>query len=196
MVPTGASPYTGTMAPPRNEPRKPRPVTREWLFRAAAYYLGRYASTAENLRRVLERKVASRIRDWGSDPKAPDPQESATLVDATVAHFLELKLLDDRAFAEARLASLRRRGTSLRQVQAKLSEKGVERDLIAEVIGGDETDDRMAALAFARRRRLGPHRLRDRLERRDRDIAAMMRAGFGLGDARHAIDRQLEDGEI
>ena len=195
MVAAPPSSYTGGMAPSCNEPRKPRPVTREWLFRAAAYYLGRYASTAENLRRVLERKVASRIRDWGDDPKAPDPEASAALVDATVAHFLELKLLDDRAFAEARLASLRRRGTSIRQVQAKLSEKGVDRELIAEVVGGDETDDRAAALAFARRRRLGPHRLRDRTERRDRDIAAMMRAGFGLSDARHAIDRDPDDSE-
>ena len=186
-------PYTGGMASSCNEPRKPRPVTREWLFRAAAYYLGRYASTAENLRKVLERKVASRIRDWGDDEKAPDPAESSLLVEATVAHFLELKLLDDRAFAEARLASLRRRGTSIRQVQMKLSEKGVDRELIAEVVGGDETDDRAAALAFARRRRLGPHRLRDRIERRDRDIAAMMRAGFGLGDARHAIDQDPDE---
>ena len=71
MVAAPPSSYTGGMAPSRNEPRKPRPVTREWLFRAAAYYLGRYASTAENLRRVLERKVASRIGDWGDDPKAP-----------------------------------------------------------------------------------------------------------------------------
>ena len=181
------------MASSRNEPRKPRPVTREWLFRAAAYYLGRYASTAENLRKVLERKVAGRIREWGDDEKAPDPGESSLLVEATVAHFLDLKLLDDRAFAEARLASLRRRGTSIRQVQAKLSEKGVDRELIAEVVGGDETDDRAAALAFARRRRLGPYRLRDRAERRDRDIAAMMRAGFGLGDARSAIDQDPDE---
>lgn len=185
--------YTGAMASPRDQPRKPRPVSREWLFRAAAYYLGRYASTAENLRRVLERKVASRIRDWGDDPKAPDPGEAALMVEATVAHFLELKLLDDRAFAEARLASLRRRGTSIRQVEAKLSQKGVDRELIAEVVGGDETDDRAAAMAFARRRRLGPHRLRDRTERRDRDIAAMMRAGFSLGDARAAIDHDPDE---
>ena len=195
MVATAAALYTSRMAASRDEPRKPRPVTREWLFRAAAHYLGRYASTAENLRRVLERKTQRRIRDWGDDPAAPDAGEAAAMVEATVAHFLELRLIDDRAFAEARLASLRRRGTSVRQVQAKLSEKGVDRELIAEVVGGDETDDRTAALAFARRRRLGPHRLRDRAERRNRDIAAMMRAGFGLSDARHAIDHDPDDGE-
>ena len=40
--------------------------------------------------------------------------------------------------------------------------------------------EREAALAYARRRRLGPFRLRERAERRERDIAAMVRAGFAL----------------
>ncbi|MEO9788230.1 MAG: RecX family transcriptional regulator, partial [Aurantimonas coralicida] len=142
-------------------PKPPRPITREWLFRAAAYYLERYSSSTANLRRVLERKVMRRAHARGEDAGAFSDE-----IDETVAKFVELKLVDDRAYGEARVLSLRRRGTSQRMVAAKLSEKGVERDLVEELLAADETSDRQAAFAYARRRRLGPHRLRHRAERR------------------------------
>lgn len=164
-------------------PPKPKPVTPEWLFRAAAHYLERYASTTANLRRVLERKVMRRCHALGEQPAA-----YGDLIDVTVARFVELKLVDDQAFAEARLASLRRRGTSKRMVAAKLSEKGVGRDLVEMLLAKDDSSERDAAAAYAKRRRLGPHRLRERAERRDRDVAAMVRAGFGFSDAAAAID--------
>ena len=164
-------------------PKPPRPITREWLFRAAAHYLERYSSSTANLRRVLERKVMRRAHARGEDAGAFSNE-----IDETVAKFVELKLVDDRAYGEARVLSLRRRGTSQRMVAAKLSEKGVERDLVEELLAADETSDRQAAFAYARRRRLGPHRLRNRAERRDRDVAAMVRAGFGFADAVAAID--------
>ncbi|WP_188852541.1 regulatory protein RecX [Aureimonas glaciei] len=169
--------------------RRARPVTPEWLFRAAAHYLGRYASSAENLRRVLQRKTARRVAE-AEEGEAPGPDECRAMIEATLMRFHELKLLDDDAFAAARLSSLRRGGASLRKIEAKLSEKGVDRETIAKTLEADESTDRTAAFAHARRRRLGPHRLRDRAERRERDIAAMMRAGFGLGDARAAIDAE------
>lgn len=168
-------------------PPKPKPITSEWLFRAAAHYLERYASTTENLRQVLERKV--RRRAYARDE---DAAAYGDLVNATVARFVDLKLVDDRSFAESRLATLRRRGASRRMVAAKLVEKGVSRDLVDTLLARDGTSDREAAAAYAKRRRLGPHRPRDRAERRDRDIAAMMRAGFGFSDALAIIDGDAE----
>ncbi|RIY02179.1 regulatory protein RecX [Aureimonas flava] len=173
-----------------DEPRNAkiaRPVTRDWLFRAASHYLERYASTQANLRRVLERKVMRRALARGEEASAFEP-----LIAETVARFVELKLLDDRSFAEARLASLRRRGTSQRQSAAKLAEKGVDRETVSAVMAGDETDEAEAARRLARRRRLGPHRLRERAERRDRDVAALMRAGFSYTHASAAIDGEAD----
>lgn len=163
--------------------RASRPVTREWLFRAAAHYLERYASSTANLKRVLLRKVTRRAGERGEDPS-----DFEGMIDETVARFVELKLLDDRSFAEGRLVTLRRRGASSRHSAMKLAEKGVDRDTIASVMAADETTEETAARALAKRRRLGPHRLRDRAERRDRDIAAMMRAGFSYPVATAAID--------
>ena len=170
---------------------RPKPITPDWLFRAAAHYLERYASSTENLARVLERKIERRRRaaEEAGEPLADDAAAlHREMVAETIARFIELKLLDDRAYAEARFASLRRRGTSLRQTEAKLGQKGVSRALRDAVAAGDEIGDAAAALAYARRRRLGPHRLRDREARRDRDIAAMMRAGFSFRDSAAAVD--------
>ncbi|WP_185983646.1 regulatory protein RecX [Aureimonas mangrovi] len=166
--------------------RRARPVTADYLFRAAVHYLERYASSSGNLRRVLERKAARRLRE--ADDGDGEPPDVIALIDETLARLLELKLIDDAEFARARVASLRRRGASRRQTAAKLAEKGVERETAEAAMAADETDEREAALAYARRRRLGPHRAREREERRDRDVAAMMRAGFSYADAAFAVD--------
>jgi regulatory protein len=169
--------------------RRARPVTADYLFRAAVHYLERYASSSGNLRRVLERKAARRLRE--AEDGEGEPPDVSALIDETLARLLELKLIDDDEFARARVASLRRRGASRRQTAAKLAEKGVERETAEAAMAADETDEREAALSYARRRRLGPHRTREREERRDRDVAAMMRAGFSYADAAFAIDADL-----
>ncbi|MEF2073154.1 regulatory protein RecX [Consotaella aegiceratis] len=164
---------------------KPRPVTREWLVRAAGLYLGRYASSQENLRRVLRRKVARRTRDADAGEEAGSHD---TLVDEVIAQFAELKLLDDAAYAEARVTALRRRGAPARQIAAKLREKGVDPDIVGASVDDSDPTERKAAIAYARRRRLGCHGGSERAERRDKDIAAMTRAGFSLRHAIAAID--------
>ena len=50
--------------------------------------------------------------------------------------------------------------------------------------------DRTAALRFIQRKRLGPYRLSSRQEYRDRDLAALARAGFGYETARSVIDTE------
>ena len=52
-----------------------------------------------------------------------------------------------------------------------------------------------AALAFARRRRLGPFRTTaSRAEHREKDLAKLARQGFAYETARRIIDR--EDGDV
>ncbi len=115
------------------------------------------------------------------------------LIDAVTERFSELGFLDDRGFAEAKLRSMRRKGVSGRIAEARLAEKGVERAVIEAVAAEDETTEEEAAHAYAKRRRLGPWRLRDRVDRRERDIAAMMRAGFPYGLAVDVVDGGADD---
>jgi regulatory protein len=107
-------------------------------------------------------------------------------------------LLDDRAYAEAQTASLHRRGIARRRIGQRLGARGVARDEVASALssldeshGGDSADatDQRAALAFARRKRLGPFRAAaERKARRNRDLAALACAGFAYHLARRVID--------
>lgn len=183
------------------EARPEPPVTAAWLERVALHYLDRYGASGEMLRRVLARRVERRCR---SRDEAPDAH--AGLIDETVERARRAGLIDDARFAAARLARLRRRGTSTRQARAKLSGKGIDPETIAaaisdereeaeEISGGESDTERQAALAYARRRRLGPHRRPDLREaHRERDLAAMARAGFPYALARAVIESDT-DGE-
>jgi len=171
--------------PDRKPPRK---VTPAYLQRAALAYLERYSSSAANLRRVLRRKVDKRCRLRGEDPA-----EFHEMIDEVVAKSLRSGLVDDTRYAEARVATLRRRGGSSRAIQAKLAAKGVDRSTIAAALEGEEDDEEKAALAFARRRKLGPFRPGERAPYRDKDLAALARAGFRFDVARQIVDGERED---
>ena len=75
------------------------------------YYLERYSAPAAQLRRVLARKIAVSCRHHGEDPAS-----HAQALDAVVARCVASGLVDDRRFAEARAATLRRKGQSQRAV--------------------------------------------------------------------------------
>ena len=142
------------------------------LERWALDYLGRYASSAENLRRVLMRRVRRR---------APEAiPATAGLIDALVARYRESGLLDDAAYAAARVQSLHRRGESMRAMRARLGAKGVSAadvaDAVSDLRAAAPDPDLVAACAFARRRRLGPFRRAD--EDHARELGAFARAGF------------------
>jgi regulatory protein len=171
--------------------RPPRPVTEAYLQRAALAYLERFASSAENLRRVLRRKVETRCRLRGEEPAS-----FLDLIDPVVARSVSAGLVDDRRYAEARVASFRRRGASARGIKAKLAAKGVARETVETALA-EEGDDRAAAQAHARRRRLGPYRPGDRAAFRQKDLAVLARAGFPFAVAREVIDGDaVIDGDI
>ncbi|MBE7200091.1 MAG: RecX family transcriptional regulator [Parafilimonas terrae] len=171
-----------------------------WLERSALHYLERYSASTEMLRRTLARRVEKRARLRGEDPAA-----FAEMIGATVARAVSAGLVDDTRFTETRVATLRRRGTSSRGVSAKLAAKGVPRDVVEAAMQaerdavpeGEAADiETQAAQAYAKRRRLGPYRRPDqRAAYRDRDLAAMARAGFAYALARHVVDAEVEETE-
>ncbi len=177
-----------------SKPKGPRKVTPQYLENAALHYLERFASSAENLRRVLMRKVELSARAHGTDR-----DEAALWVEALVARYRDGGLLDDQAYARMKAESLHRRGGSARAIRGKLAAKGVDAETVdqametldAEVEGDTEL---AAAAALARRRRLGPFRAPEaRAAFRDKDLAALGRAGFGCEVARRVVDAEDAD---
>ncbi|SFI07344.1 regulatory protein [Bosea sp. OK403] len=167
----------------RQERKPPRRITPDYLQRAAMHYLERYAAPAAQLRRVLERKVVLSCRHHGDEPGG-----FSDLLDDVVARCVASGLVDDRRFAEARAASLRRRGQSARAVAAKLAAKGVTRDLATEASATEPEDELAAARIAAKRKRIGRWGKGDRVASRQKDLAALARAGFSMAIARAVID--------
>lgn len=168
--------------------RRPKMATAKHLENVALWYLQRFAASADSLRRVLLRRVEKSARANGTDR-----EEGAAFVEEIITRFRQSGLLDDRVYAEGRTLSLHRRGVSTSGIRARLAAKGVAAEDIDAALAGlrDETDqpDVAAAIAYARRRRIGPFRTRGgREENRERDLAALARQGFDYDTARRVVD--------
>lgn len=181
----------------RKGPRPPK-VDVKSLEKAAFRHLQRYAATSEQLRRVLSRSLQRAMYRTEDPDGRPDPEQVTADIDVVVARMVELGMVDDRKLAFSLARELMRAGGSVPLVRMKLRSKGVQSELVDEAIAAAQETSREAgidpvlasAAAYARRRRLGPFRLRpeERAERRQKDLAALARRGFGYGVAARVID--------
>ncbi|MEQ9125223.1 MAG: RecX family transcriptional regulator, partial [Alphaproteobacteria bacterium] len=155
---------------------------------AGLSYVDRYGGPRARVERALLRRA--RRRELA-------PEAAARVVAAAMAKIDGFGVVDDRAFAESKARGLRGRGASRRSALAKLQATGIAPDLAEaalEAVDGAEAEDadqeRAAAERYARRRRLGPWRTdpATRAGRRDRDVAALARAGFPPGLALAVFD--------
>lgn len=166
--------------------RQPRRVSERMLENVAQHYLQRFAASVESLRRVLLRRVERSVRVHQTDRG-----EGEAMAEAVVGRCVAAGLVDDRAFAAARGARLHRQGKPARAIAAHLRGKGIASDLIEATLAGladEDGGDWAAAIAFARRRRLGPFRAKAATgEARERDLVAFARAGFSYAIARRVL---------
>ena len=170
--------------------RVPRKATAKSLENAALWYLTRFGTSAANLERVLARRVERSARHHGTDR-----EEGMASIDRLITRYRRSGLLDDRAYAIARAKTLNRRGKPVRAITLALRAKGVTGEDIDEALSAlkdqDADPDMGAAARYARRRRLGPFRAApERQEHRQRDLAALARAGFGYSVARRVIEAE------
>jgi len=180
----------------RGSKRRSPPVapSQESLERAALRYLERYDSTERNLCQVLERKARQALDAVDADPALRE--EARGWISQIVERAVDLRLVDDRRYAESLAQHLRRRGSSYRTSWQTLRQKGVSDELIQEELGAtaEPAAEFAAASALARRRRLGPWRAPEaRAARRERDLAALARAGFDFDVARRVVDAESPD---
>ncbi len=175
----------------------PKKATARYLENAALYHLDRYATSRAHLAQLLMMRVERSARAHDTDR-----EEGAKQVEAILDKLTRNGLLNDRSYAETRARSLHRRGASARGIRADLTAKGVASDLIEPALAGlresSSDPETEAAIVYARKRRLGPFRHPDqRQEKRERDMAALGRKGFGYELVRRIIDAEspesLED---
>ena len=167
--------------------RDPPELTESWLQAEARRHLERYWPSVAQLRRVLMRRVDRALAAHGGGRA-----DGLAMVERVLASLRDDGHLDDGRFVDAWVDELHRKGNSARVIQAKMAAKGVDGDLVRAALGRREGDDPEvdAARAYVRRRRLGPHRTdpTHRAARREKDLAAVARAGFGFEVALRVID--------
>ncbi len=181
--------------------QKTRKISERSIENAARFYLQRFATSAENLRRVLMRKVRRSACAHGDESDDELNKDGAAVVDRVISRFVQAGLLDDLKYAEGRASSLHRRGMSAGRIRQQLAQKGVGAEaadhalaaLAAETATEPAVLDLTAAVNLARRRRLGPFRALDRPKLREKDLAALARAGFGYHLAVQVIDAASPD---
>lgn len=162
----------------RGKRRVAQPLDSARLNDLALAYVARFATTARKLERYLARKL--RERGWGGEGEAD--------VAGLVARLCELGYVDDAVWAGAKSNDLLRRGFGKRRIGQALGEAGVA-ESVRESLAPGLAAQRRAACDLARRKRLGPFDLQPHdPARREKQLAAMLRAGHGFDLARTVLD--------
>jgi regulatory protein len=172
---------------PRNNPRNPRvrqALDSTALERLALDYASRYATSRAKLAAYLRRKIQE--RGWAGEEALP--------IDPLVERFAGLGYVDDRMVADARGRALAARGYGPRRLDSALRGLGIGEEDAADARDQAEAGAWEAAIAFARRRHIGPFAtgVQDDASRR-RAFAAMVRAGHAIDTIRKITDFTPED---
>lgn len=162
----------------RQPHQPPPPLKAARLEELALAYVARFATSAAKLAQYLRRKL--RERGWEGDGDPP--------VAALVERMVAAGYVDDAAFARAKSGILLRRGYGARRVDQALNAAGIGEAERSEVRAGQAVQ-RGAALAMARKRRFGPFGASDPDRAiREKQLAAMLRAGHPLDSARFLVN--------
>lgn len=158
--------------------RTPKPLDSLRLEELALAYVARFATSRAKLEDYLRRKL--RERGWAGEGEPP--------VTAIAEKMERAGYVDDAVYARAKSGSLLRRGYGARRVSQALGAAGIAEGLRGQLAPG-EGAQRRAALALARKRRFGPF-CQSALDRpqRERQMAAMLRAGHPLDKVRELMD--------
>lgn len=162
----------------RSSRRPPKPLDPPRLEELALAYVARFSTSAAKLQSYLARKLRERGWEGASEPQ----------IAALAERFVAAGYIDDTAYARAKSGGLLRRGYGERRIGQALSAAGIAEEVRAEV-RASETARRRAALTLARKRRFGPFGagVGDRAARQ-KQIAALLRAGHPMDSARVLVD--------
>jgi len=178
------------------QPKRPRKITESYLHNSGLYYLERYASSAANFETVMLRKIKKSCA-YHEDQ---DYETCAALLPTLIEKFIRLELLNDDLYTRTKLRALRQRGKSKRAIVNYLKAKGIAGDLVQkhwtlynqEHEIQDDQAEYETAMIFARKKRLGPFRISDKVTP-DQALGRFARAGFSYDTARRVLNLESED---
>ena len=175
--------------------KKTRPLDETALRDLALSYAARFATTGAKLEGYLARKIRERGVAEDADGRIRELD-----VTGLVTRLIELGYVNDDAYARAKSRDLTARGYGARRVEQALWAAGVEEQVRADHTPG-EGESRRAAALLARKRRFGPYGARpqddepheERHKRREKQVAAMLRAGHLYEHVGFIVDAASDD---
>jgi regulatory protein len=170
---------------PRRKKRTGKPLDRASLNELAMRYVARFATTSAKLETYLGRKL--RERGW--------EDETPPAIGPLVEDFVERGFVDDAGWARSRAAALSGRGYGSRRIDQALRAAGIDEQVRATNRLAHHAA-REAALRLARRRGFGPYGSgyagEEGRKLREKNLAAMIRAGHDFDHARRVLDSPSE----
>lgn len=170
------------------------------------------------LRSVLQRRLSRRLSSVQEGDVEKERLEALALIDAEIARLVGAGLISDERFAQMKARSALSSGKGIRRISMDLSQKGISQEGIQDAIleasrektgiylsDVDEGDvvrdaEEEAADVFARKKRIGRHRvkplpddIKERIKTWRREAGAMARAGFSVDLIRRTLDQEPED---
>ena len=161
----------------------------------AIWYLERYATSSQNLRKYLKRKVANSHFNLGSEE----------IINEVISKLESQKILNDQFFTESKIRSLLNKGWSTKKIGLKLKELGVSDELIDENInnldGNEEEINLVSAITLVKKRSIGPYRKVEFTDKvKNREFGIMSRAGFSYAISKKVLidmnKNEIESQEI
>ena len=163
------------------KPKALRKMTPQRVKNIGLYYLKRFESSVANLRMVLKRRVdayARQVKDF-------DRAEAYDWIEKILADFQRYGYLNDERYTEIKIKDYMSAGKSPRYIMGKLREKGVDEAVVNALLDMQEYNAYDMALRLAKKKKIGPFCADENLrrERRSKDLAILVRAGFDYDTA-------------
>ena len=148
-------------------------ITEQRLYNITLYYLTRYEASVAKVRAMLRRRL-QKARLNGAEV----PAEAPEWIEQVIRKVQSLGYVDDSRFAENQVRLLAGQGKSARFIVGKLQQAGIAPEVVQDLLNQQEGDEESRARCWARKKRIGPYRGANRADYRQKDMAALARAGF------------------
>ncbi len=166
-------------------------ITKNRLKNIGLFYLERFESSVQNLRDVLKRRV-QKYAHANPDFKK---EEAYEWIEEILSEFQSAGYLSNERFANLKIKDYLNAGKSARYIKTKLKIKGIDENKIKEILDRENYDPEKSALRFCLKKKIGPYRENDekRNEYRQKDLGAVVRAGFDYDVAVKVLNMKIED---